>query len=447
MRPTKMTRRQTIQAGLAAFAIPTVIPARVLAQGDRPGANDRVNIGIIGLGGRARWLAEYTCPNLPQLRVAAVCDILRPRVDAFVSDLSRGEPWAKYDDFREMIERENLDGVMIETTTHARAWVTVQAMEAGADVYIEKPICLTVREGRAMVEAARRLGRVTQVGTQQRSMPINNWASDLVKSGALGKVHAVLAPNFTGPIRWDDKAGQPLPEGAGEGFWETWTNAAPMRPYHPDLHYGWSTWGDYDGGGMSFGVTGWGAHAYDQVQRALGTDETGPVEVVLEEPVAVKSIWTDSTDMSLAGPRAKVTMRYANGTELRLHRDRQGNTLHGLGATFLCDAGEIEIERNQLSSNPAEIVASPDNPGPNQRDESSYHVENWIECIKTRALCTADIEYGQRAHTLCCLVNIARELGRVGETLRWDPATERFVDCEEGNALLSRVRRPGYELG
>lgn len=442
----KLTRREAIKAGLGVLALPTIIPSRALGQNGAPGANDTVNVGIIGLGGRARWLAEYTLRSVPGLRVAAVCDILEPRVDSFVNDLAGDQTWNRYTNFLEMIERENLDGVMVETTTHTRAWVTVLAMQAGMDVYIEKPMCLTIAEGREMVNAARRYGRVTQVGTQQRTIPINNWASDLVKSGALGKVHAVIAPNFTGPIRWEDKPGQPLPEGASPTFWDEWTNQTVLRPYHPELHYGWAQWWDYDGGGMSFGVTGWGTHAYDQIQRALGTDETGPVEVVLEEPVAVKSIWTDSDDMSLAGPRAKVTMRYADGVELRLHRDRQGNTLHGLGARFLCDAGELEIERNALASDPEDIIASPDNPGPNPMDECYYHVLDWVECIKSRQRCAADIEYGQRATSLCYLVNIARDVGRVGEILRWDPAAERFTNCDEGNAMLSRVPREGYEL-
>jgi predicted dehydrogenase len=446
MRDGRLTRRQAIKAGLGALALPAIIPASALGQGDRPGANERLNVGIIGLGGRARWLAQHSLRNVAEVDVVAVCDIFRPRVDGFANDLQGDATWSKYDNFLEMIEQENLDGVLIETTTHARAWVTVLAMQAGMDVYIEKPMCLTIAEGREMVEAARRYGRVTQVGTQQRTIPINVWASNLVRSGALGRVDHVVAPNFTGPLTWEDQPEQPLPDGASDTFWDVWTNQAIMRPYHPQLHYGWAQWWDYDGGGKSFGVTGWGTHAYDQLQCALGTDDTGPVEVVLEEPVEVKSIWTDSDDMTLAGPRAKVTMRYANGTELRLHRDRVGNTLHGLGANFVCEEGEIEIERNQVTSDPPEIVQSPDNPGPNDRDECYYHVLDWAQCIKSRGTCAADIEYGQRAHTLCYLVNIARDVGRVGEVLEWDPVAERFTNCDEGNAMLSRPRREGYEL-
>jgi len=173
---------------------------------------------------------------------------------------------------------------------------------------------------------------------------------------------------------------------------------------------------------------------------------TGPIEVMLEEEVADRGVYPDPANPGLVGPRAKVTMRYRNGVELQLHRDRQGTGLHGLGATFVCEKGTIEIERNQLSSDPEDIIKSPDNPGPNQRSETEYHVEDWAKCIKSRKRCTADIEYGQRSHTLCYLVNIARDVGRVGEALRWQPKRERFTNCDEGNEMLSRPRREGYEL-
>ena len=129
-----------------------------------------------------------------------------PRAEAFVKELSGGAKWGAYRDFRKMFEKEKLDGVMVETTTHARAWIVIQAMQAGLDAYIEKPMCLTISEGRTMVNAARKFNRVTQVGTQQRSMPINNWASDLVKNGALGKILTVTAPDFVGPERWVEQA-------------------------------------------------------------------------------------------------------------------------------------------------------------------------------------------------------------------------------------------------
>jgi predicted dehydrogenase len=335
-------------------------------------------------------------------------------------------------------------------------------MQAGKDVYIEKPMALTISEGRKMVQAARKYNRVTQVGTQQRSMPMNNWASDLVKNGAIGKIKTVLAPNFVGPDRWLGKPAQSLPEGGKEGWWDIWTNQAEFRPYHRELHRGWSRWWAYDGGGRCYGVTGWGTHSYDQIQRALGTDDTGPVEVVLEEPVREMPCGkfetpreeVDLTKLDylirlarpVAGPRAKVRMWYANGTELRLHLD--GEWGPGLGAIFVGEKGKIEINRNKIAGNPKELIDSPDNPGPIDKPETQYHVENWVECIKSRQRCNADIECGQRATALCYLVNIVREVGQVGEKLKWDPEKEQFTNCDEANAssYLVRPRRKGYEL-
>lgn len=310
-----------------------------------------------------------------------------------------------------------------------------------------------------MVETARQYDRVTQVGTQQRSMPLNNWASDLVKNGAIGRVTSVLAPDFLGPRRWTPQEGQETPNGGDENWWDVWTNQAELRPYRRDLHHGWSTWWDYDGGGMSFGVTGWGTHSYDQVQRGLGTDETGPVEVELEEPVAERpggkyeerTPGEDETGSNfygmvrnVSGFRAKVRMKYAQGTELLLHLDADRGP--GLGCIFVGEKGRIEINRDRIAADPKELIGGSDQPAPLSVMESQPHVENWIDCIKTRAKCTADIEYGQRSTTLCCLVNIARDLGRVGEPLLWDPAMERFTNSDEGNAMLSRPRRAGYEL-
>jgi hypothetical protein len=146
----------------------------------------------------------------------------------------------------------------------------------------------------------------------------------------------------------------------------------------------------------------------------------------------------------LTGPRARVRMWFANGTELRLHLD--GDRGPGLGAIFVGENGKIEINRNKIASNPPELVRAPENPGPNQRPETSYHIENWVECIKSRQRCTADIEIGQRSTTLCYLVNIVRDVGLVGQRLRWDPAAERFTNCDEANKHLDRERRKGYEL-
>ncbi len=457
------SRREVLKAS-AAVTLPTLIPGVAFGADGKAPPSETVRVGVIGCGGRARVIREGA--DVKGFRVVAACDCQREKAEKYVKDLAGGETWGVYDDFRQMIDKEKLDAVMVETTTHARAWITILAMQAGMDVYIEKPMCLTIGEGRVMVNAARKYRRVTQVGTQQRSMPINNWASDLVKHGSLGKVLTVLAPNFVGPFRWTKTSTADV-KGPVDRWWDIWTNQAELRPYDTAIHRGWARWWDYDGGGLCFGVTGWGTHSYDQVNRALGTDSTGPLEVLLEEPVAEREtgkfvgretvggvVIGDTGDQDtgadyhrmakLSGPRAKVTMKFAGGTELKLHLD--GDRGPGLGAIFVCEKGKVEINRNKLASNPKEIVRAADNPGPNTRPETAYHIENWIQCIKSRGVCNADVEIGQRSSSLCYLVNIARDVGRVGEPLKWDPVAERFTNCEEGNRLLDRPRRKGWEL-
>ena len=453
----KWTRREILKTGAAALAIPAFVPRHVLGVLGEPGANQQVRVGVIGLGGRAGGVMG-DCDGIEGMRVVAVADCFAPRVPAFIDGPGKDKGWKGYTDFRKLIETEKPDGVMVETTTHARGWIVVTAMQMGCDAYIEKPMSLSIAEGRYMVRAARKYNRVTQVGTQQRSIRLNNLASDLVKNGALGKVHTVLAPNFVGPSKWTAQPAAPMPEGASDGWWDIWTSQAVMRPYHSQIHYGWPKWWDYDGGGECFGVTGWGTHSYDQINRGLGTDETGPTEILLEEEVKVsntgkfaKPRGTEDTGADyhamaqpVIGPRAKVTMKFASGTELKLHLD--GDSGPGLGAIFIGEKGKIEINRNKVSSEPREITGGRESPESGEGRATTYHVQNWIDCMRSRKPATADIEIGQRATTLCYIVNIVRDVGKAGQIFHWDPVAERFVDSEAANKLLDRERRKGWEL-
>ena len=445
------TRRNVLKAGGAAAALPWLTTRRIL------GANQRIPIAVIGCGGRAGGMMRE-CQDIQHLQVTAVADCFAPRVGAFIENYGKGKGWKGYEDFRKMIEEQKPEGVMIETTTHARGWITITAMQMGCDAYIEKPMCLTIAEGRHMVKAARKYKTVTQIGTQQRSILLNNQASDLVKNGGIGKVHTVIAPNFVGPKLWTDQPAAPMPKGAGGDWWNVWTSRAVMRPYHPELHYGWSKWWDYDGGGECFGVTGWGTHSYDQINRGLGTDDTGPVEIWLEEPVTVQGTGKFQTPprkgdtgvdyhgmaRGVVGPRARMRLRFASGTEVKLHLD--GDEGPGLGAIFVGEKGSVEINRNMILGEPAELTKGMDRVLPGEGRGTEYNVRNWLECIETRRLCNADIEIGQRSTTLCYLVNIVREVAEAGEKLGWDPVAERFTNSEKGNAFLDREPRKGWEL-
>jgi len=402
-------------------AAPVVLRARVLGLNGQPGANDTLRIAFIGLGGRARWMIQNE--KFPGAQIVAVADCFLPRCFEAAKLHPDGERWQKYQDYRRMLEKEKLDAVFVETTTHARALIAIHAMQAGLDVYAEKPLTLTVEEGRVLVRAARRYKRIVQTGTQQRSMPINVYASKLVREGAIGKVREVIVCNFLPPRRWEPKPAQPLPEGLD---WDQWCNQTELRPYHEELFRRWAIYRDYDGGGQSWGVTGWGTHSLDQVQCALGTDSTGPVEIWPEEP----------------GPQCKVTLRYASGTLLKLEEPIRKDHSQ-LGAIFVGEKGRIQILRGDFIADPPELKKGAPEMTPEGPGENRFHIENFFASMRTRQAPSADVEIGHRSTIVCHLVNICRELGR---KLRWDPRRERFIGDEEANRLLSRPRRKGYEL-
>ncbi|MCP5524028.1 MAG: Gfo/Idh/MocA family oxidoreductase [Verrucomicrobiales bacterium] len=420
MKRREFLRRSALTA--TALSVPTLIPRSALAAAGEPGANDRLRIAFIGVGGRARWIMKREA--LPGAQIVAVADCFLPRCDEAAAQVEGGDKWVKYQDYRKMLEREKLDAVFVETTCHARVLAMTHAMQAGCDVYGEKPISLTVAEGRYLVNAVKRYNKVFQTGSQQRSMPINVHASRLVREGAIGKLHTVITCNFEGPKVW--KAKEPEPEPIPEGLdWDHWCNQTELRPYYRELQFGWAEWTAYDGGGQVWGVTGWGTHSLDQAQCGMGLDDTGPVEIVPEE----------------SGPRCRITMRYANGVALKLEGKNRG--MEDLGAIFVGDKGRIEILRGDYTADPASLRENAPPVTPQGDHESIPHITNFFECVRNRRKPNADVETGHRATTLCHLVNICRTVQR---KLQWDPVKEQFLGDEEANALLSRPRRKGYEL-
>lgn len=454
----KLSRRTLLKSALAAsplVASPMLIASRALGLDGETAPSEKVRVGVIGLGGRGTYIATVL-QQAKDAQLVAVSDIFKPRVNSYLKDRS---DWLKgYDDFRKMIETEKLDGVCCETATHQRAWVAINAMISGANVYIEKPMALTIQEGRAMVEAARKLDKVTQVGTQQRSLPLCRWACEQIANGAIGKVKTVIVPNFVGPNVVPDDPKYNLDPKDCEPWWDIWTNQAKLRACLPEIQYGWSNWGDYDAGGQCFGVSGWGTHSFDQMQMAIGTSLTGPVQIILEEPCTIQDSGKftnrpyseDETGAEyyhmakVVGPRGKIKALFPNGVEARFELD--GDRGPGLGCIVVGEKGKLEINRHKIASNPKELAASLPDEARNTRDETVYHLENWIECIKTKKKCNADIEIGQRSTTICELVNIVRATAPVGEVVYWNPEKEQFDNLDAGNALLSRPRREGWEL-
>jgi len=412
-----VSRRQLLEGGALGAAAVTAFP--YVASSQVLGANDRIRVGAIGVGTRGNLLID----QLPgSAEVAAVSDCYFKKCDDAAS--KRQARWRSYQDYRKLLDQKDLDGVIVATNEHWHVLCAMHACQAGKDVYVEKPLSLYIQEGRALVSAARKLGRVVQVGSQQRSMAMNRLGCEFVRNGGIGPLVLVQGLNYTSPRI--SAAGQAPPEPIPETLnWDVWVGQAPMRPYSRTAGQGW----DFGGGEM----TNWGAHGLDQVQCALGMDETGPVE-----------FWPITDGIS---PQGALAFRYANGVPVRLEvptGDLQG------GAIFIGEKGRIEIIRNMFRTDPPQMVKQLPPPEEVQkwRDDvalwqAKYHMQNWLDCMRTRQKPVADVEIGHRSASVCHLANITRRLGR---RLRWDPAAERFVGDDEANGFLTRARRKGYEL-
>jgi predicted dehydrogenase len=417
---------RTAAAGAAGVvAAPYLIPSGVLAADGKPGANERIAVGAIGVGGRATLLLE----QLPEsARIVALCDCNLPRAEKFKAD-HKGN-WPLYQHYQQILDRKDIDAVVVGTGEFQRVRPCIHACQAGKDIYAEKPLTLYIREGRVLVDAVRKHNRVFQVGTQQRSMAMNRIACELIRSGGLGKILEVQAVTYPSSDASPSPlfAEQAIPAGLD---WDVWLNQAAFRPFNWEW-LGWMRWRDFAGGEM----TNWGAHGVDQIQWALGMDKTGPVEMRPLTP----------------GPNGQVEIRYANGVPVRFILD----TKHGPmgGALFICEKGKLRINRNKFTSNPSSIAADllkKVNEAEEEKKwsdqtalwQARWHLQNWLDCIKTRKKPVADVEIGHRSITVCHLVNITR---RVGRPLKWDPAAEKFLDDEEAIKLTDRPRRKGYEL-
>lgn len=416
MAHSKISRRKVLQYSAGAAAIPYFVPSSVLGSAGKPGANDRVVIGFIGTGHRARQLMDQVPAGG---KIVCIADCYRKRAEEAVAE--KKADWKIYEDYQKMLDEQKLDAVMIATPDHVRTRIAIHACQAGKDVYAEKPLTAYIGEGRVLVNAARKYNRVFQVGSQQRTMEVNRVACEFVRNGGLGKLEKVLGVNYPGPKVYTSLPAEAVPEGDN---WDVWCGPTPLRPFSSQLQFSWMRWRDYSGGEM----TNWGAHGLDQIQWALGASHTGPVEIWPVTP----------------GPNGKVSMRYANGVLVSLELDKgpQG------GGIFIGEHGKIEINRNKFTTNPPGLVKDAPPPAKAEAWEgpgwiARPHIQNWLDCIKTREKPNADVEIGHRSISVSHLANIAREIGR---HLHWNPEKETFVDDAEADKYLNRPRRKGYEL-
>ncbi len=426
---SRLSRRGFLRTGLAAgaiLALPASVYRAAFAADTKP--SERVRVGIIGSGLQGTANMKAIIKN-----VVAVCDVDSKHLAAAAGIVEKdgtGKP-ATFPDYRKLLESKDVDAVLIATPDHWHALTTIDACNAGKDVYTEKPLSLTITEGRAMVDAARKNKRVVQTGSQQRSDGKFRQACELIRNGYLGKISTVKVG--LPPPNWTSKAKMPVPDTdvPAELDWDRWIGPAPMIKYNANkVHYLFRFFWDYSGGQQ----TNFGAHHLDITQWALGMDEGGP-QTVEGKAKYHKDGWYETPDWT------DITYTYAGGITVKCGQDYKGGcTFEGEKGIIFVTRGTIEITLNGEKQDAAKVGSG----GTIKLKESKGHHANWLECIKSRELPVADVEIGHRSATVCHLGNIAI---RHGKKITWDAAKEQIVGDADAAKWLTKEYRKPWKLG
>jgi predicted dehydrogenase len=437
MNESRSTRREFLKRTSAASAL-TFAPywwtsRQALAQ--QP-PSDRLRIGGIGIGGRglgvmrgARQFAD----------VVAVCDVDRQHAERGQKDLSDGKADI-YEDYRAVLDRPDVDVVGIFTPDHWHTKIAIEAMQAGKDVYCEKPLTLTIEEGQQICEVAKKTERVFQVGTQQRTEMGQRFlqAIALVRDGRIGKVQRVQCAIGANPTSEPLETKTP----PDQLNWEMWLGQAPQVDYIPKrCHNEFRWWYEYSGGKL----TDWGAHHVDIAQWAIGRTDTGPsrVEVVnVEHPVPMAGGYPTVDNQYNVASEFMVRCHFPDDVEMTIRHDTDN------GILFEGTEGRFFVNRSRITGKPVEDLV--DHPLPEgaiaevyNGTEPTSHMANFFDCVRSRALPISDVFSHHRALTTCHLTNIALRLGR---TIEWDPLAETIVGDPQAQEFTRREQRAGYEI-
>ncbi|MHC4328807.1 MAG: Gfo/Idh/MocA family protein [Planctomycetota bacterium] len=429
-----LTRRSVLKntAGFVAstIAVPYFVPSSAMNRAGAASPGERLTMGAIGLGGQGMHnLRNFlTCKDL---RVLAVCDVdakHRTRAKNTVDSAYGNRDCAAYNDFGEILMRDDIDTVLIATPDHWHAILSIEAAKAGKDIYCEKPISLTVAEGRAVANTMKRLGTVYQSGTQRRSNACFRFAVDIARSGMLGKLHTLHCYYHNGPTCPPQRP-EPVPEGFD---YDRWLGPAPFEPYTPRRCHGSFRWlYDYSGGQL----TDLGAHFNDLAQWANDSDYSGPIEYEGRAEFPRDGLFNTPV-------RFEVVATYADGVKMIYHdetepgRGPRGNKFVGTdGWVSVDDTGKITASSKAIMQ---KLKVSQKGYG-----YMMGHHRNFLDCVRTRRLPISNAEVSHRSVTTCHAGNICL---RLGAELRWDPDNERFINNETANRMLARAMRSPWRL-
>lgn len=426
-----LSRRQFL-ARTAILPAVFIVPRYVLGRG-YPAPSDRINLGFIGCGRQGHTLMHYFFQT-QECHIVAGADVYGEKSRHFAEAVTKtyqdyqGLPsgfkgCTPYNDYREILTRKDIDAVVIAAPDHWHAALAVKAAEAGKDIYGEKPLSLTVKEGRAMVNAVRKHDRIFQAGSMQRSWQEFRQAVELVRNGYIGEIKAVKVSVGGPPVPFDLPA-ESVPEGLN---WDLWQgpniNAVPFNSkLDPVLGAEiWGKWRDYIGLGGG-DMTDWGAHMFDIVQWALDKDDTGPVAIVPP----------DGKEHSF------LTYYYADGIAVTHENFGKPHAIRFIGTE-----GQIDIQRHKLETTPVALKDKVIGSGEKRVYFSDNHYKDFLNAVRNRTRPICDVETGHRSATVCNLGNIAYMLQR---PLKWDPVRETFHHDKGANKLLGRKMRKEWGI-
>ncbi len=458
----KTSRRRFLQMTALAAAGPMIVKASVVGAADgTPPPSERLTIGFIGPGKQGSGHLSPIAKR-KDITVLAVCDVQQSKRDkareiieksaaSAAKDAAKpktvdpnksvdaSSPWDSktagggasgtdpkavkyYADYRELLDRKEIDTVLIATPDHWHSIIIAAAARAGKDIYCEKPLTLTIGEAKEVIRVVHQYDRVFQTGSQQRSAREFRFACEMIRNGRIGKIKTVTT-TVGGSSRECDLAAEPIRAGVD---WNMWVGPAPMRPFNKVLCPGpefdgfpnWRNYRDFSGGGM----TDWGAHHFDITQWALGMDNSGPVEII--PPNGKDRNW--------------LTFKYANGTELYQGKDGGGH-----GIVFEGETGKIEVGRGFLQTWPDKLQRIPTQVNEIHLYNSPGHHDDFFRAVRTRGATICPVEVGAHSVTVCHLGNIACWLGR---PVKWNPDKWEFVNDEEANRWINRPKREPWYL-
>tara|TARA_R110002049_G_scaffold211595_4_gene382559 strand:+ start:5199 stop:6521 length:1323 start_codon:yes stop_codon:yes gene_type:complete len=422
--PLLVSRRKFIINTSLAFGAISIIPRHVMGQGFTP-PSDKINLGVIGLGKQGNILSNKFLSNT-QAQIVAGSDVWITKREFFKNNIeslyaknrnvNNYKGVSAYLDYQELLDRKDIDAVMVATPDHWHAIQSIDAMNAGKDIYCEKPLTNTIADGRAIVDAVKKTKRIFQTGSMQRSWERFEKANQIVNSGRIGEVKKVLV-NVGDPARNYDLPIETLPEGID---WNRWCGPAPLLTYNnriaPSEVSFYPDWRDFKetGGGI---LADWGAHMFDVVQWVLGMDNTGPVKYIPPKDLNAKR---------------GLRMFYENDIEM-VHEDFG----RGWAVRFIGEKGTLDVSRKFLEidagTSKLEIPTYI-----NETPSQGNHYQNWLDAIKERSQTISDAEIGHRTANICNVANIAYELG---ETLEWNPKKEKFRKNRQANKMRKRKNR------